>query len=80
MSLKKRPGGDAWIGAEVEVYWETTKKWESGKVVAYQPIRDEYKVRQIKFLSSLFCLFLSLFLPCHLNTILTSFIIIKLLQ
>jgi len=42
---KKRAGGDGWLGSEVEVYWETTKNWEKGRIVAYHPIRDEYKVR-----------------------------------
>jgi hypothetical protein len=48
MSLKrKRVYGEAWLDAEVEVYWETTKKWEKGKIVAWNPLRDAYKVCEV---------------------------------
>lgn len=43
---KRKLGGEHWLGSEVEIYWESTKTWEKGRIVEYKSMRDEYKVRR----------------------------------
>ena len=53
--------GEGFLGAEVEVYWETTKRWERGSIVDYRVLRDEYKVPPRS--TNLLACPVSLFLP-----------------
>lgn len=47
MSKGKKIGGEEWIGQKVETWWGTTSTWETGKIVDYKYVRDEYKVPTI---------------------------------
>jgi len=44
MTTKEHRGGREWIGRQVEIC-SGTSTWESGQIVDYKPLRDEYKVR-----------------------------------